>query len=255
VKNLKYALSDYMTMTGRCVRLMLRNVDVLITAVVLPVAMMAIFVFVFGGAIQTGEEKYVQFIVPGVVITSIGYCAAGTAVSVQTDIARGIVDRFRTLPIAGSSFLVSHVIASVLRNCISTLLVFMTGVLLGYRANLTPEGLWLLIPMLLAYAIAITCISVIFGLMAASPEGAGAFGFVILFLPYFSSGFVPTETMPYALRLFAENQPVTLVLETVRGALDGTTAACAADAFIWCAAFILICGAVSPVLLRKRRTA
>jgi ABC-2 type transport system permease protein len=247
-----FILQDYITMTRRQIRHMLRNFDVLLTAVVLPVAMLILFVTVFGGAMNTGGTSYLQYIVPGIVMVTIGYCASVTAVSVFGDLEKGIVDRFRSMPVAKSSFLAGHVAASVLRNIVATACVLLTAMLMGYRIAATPMGWLVAILVLLLYTLAITYISVMFGLLAKSAEGAGAFGFTILFLPYLSSGFAPTGTMPAALRAFAERQPITVILEAVRAALDNTANTHLPGALLWGGGLTLTFAIISVRLFEGR---
>lgn len=244
---------DSAAMSGRCIRQMLRNPDTLITTIVLPIMMMLMFVYVFGGAIQTNtDEAYVNYVVPGIVLLSIGYCAASTAVTVNSDITNGIVDRFRSMPIAQASFLNGHVVASVARNAISTVLITALALIMGFRASPSPFNGLLLTLVLLLYTLALTYISTVFGLLAKSPEGASAFGFVILFLPYLSSAFVPIESMPGILRAFSAHQPITVVLETVRGLLANQAGVSLLGAALWCGGILLISALVSSALLRKR---
>lgn len=212
---------DSMVMVERCSRHMLRTPDMVLTALVLPVMLMLLFVFVFGGAIETGAESYINYVVPGVLLLSLGYGAASTSVTVNLDATKGIIDRFRTMPIASSSVLVGHVVASVLRNSVAALLVLGVAMLLGYRASANAGDWALVILILLVYMLAMTWLAVAFGLWVGSPETASVFGFVVLFLPYLSSAFVPTASMPPLLQAFAEWQPFTPAIEAIRAALAG----------------------------------
>lgn len=227
-------LRDSLVMVERCSRHMVRNPDMVLTALVLPIMLMLLFVFVFGGAITTGAESYINYVVPGVLLLSIGYGAASTSVTVNLDATRGIIDRFRTMPIAPSSVLAGHVVASVLRNSLAALLVLGVAILLGYRASAN-VGDWALVLLLLfVYMLAMTWLAVAFGLWVKSPETASVFGFVVLFLPYLSSAFVPTSSMPGALQAFADWQPFTPAIEAIRAALAGAPdPAATALALIW----------------------
>lgn len=214
-------LRDLFTMTRRNVTYSIRNLDTLITAIILPVAMMLLFVFVFGGAIDVGDYNYVNYVTPAIILLCIGYCAATTSVSIQVDMRAGIIDRFRSMSVSRTCVLAGQVTASVMRNVLSTSLVILVALLIGFRPSAgTAE--WLLIAaLLLAYTIAFTWAALFFGLIAKTAEGASVFGFVALFLPYLSSAFVPIETMPYPLQVFARIQPFTPITDALRSLTFG----------------------------------
>lgn len=237
----RWRISESFTMVGRCMRHTLRNVDTILTMVILPVSMMLLFVYVFGGAIDTGTTTYIDYVVPGIILLCIGYCASTTAVSIHNDMSRGIVNRFQSMPITKSSVLHGHVIASLVRNICATILVMGVAFIMGFRTDASVLE-WLFITgILLLYTLTMTWASVIFGLLANSAEGAGAFSFVVLFLPYLSSAFVPTEPMPTIIRIFAENQPVTPIIEAIRSLLLGTPVGDSAlIAVIWCAGILIV---------------
>lgn len=227
-------LHDLYTMTKRNVIYNIRNLDTLLTAIILPVAMMLLFVFVFGGAIDVGAVNYVNYVTPAIILICIGYCAATTAVSIQVDMQAGIIDRFRSMSISRSCVLAGQVTASVMRNALSTILVIMVALLIGFRPAAGLAG-WLLIAvLLLLYTVTFTWAALFFGLKAKTAESASVFGFAALFLPYLSSAFVPIETMPYALRIFARYQPFTPITDALRSLLAGTADKTAiAIAFVW----------------------
>jgi ABC-2 type transport system permease protein len=183
--------------------------------------LMLLFVFVLGGAMNTGAVEYVNYVVPGILLLCIGYCASTTAVTVNNDMTKGMIDRFRSMPIAQSALLNGYVFASLLRNLISTTLVLLVALLVGFRPSATWQEWLAIVGILLLYTIAMSWFSVIFGLLTKSAEGAGAFGFVVLFLPYLSSAFVPTTSMPAFLQIFAEHQPMTPVSNALRALLLG----------------------------------
>jgi ABC-2 type transport system permease protein len=245
-------MSDSLTMVGRSLRLTMRTPDALLTSLMLPVMLMLLFVYLFGGAIQTGT-RYVTYVVPGVLLLCAGFGAATTAVSVSQDMTGGIIDRFRSLDVAGASILAGHVAASVARNLASTVLVFGVAFLIGFRPDAQPLD-WLAAGgVLLAFMLAISWLSAAVGLLARSPEAAGAFTFVMAFVPYPSSAFVPIDTMPSWLHGFAEHQPVTPVIETLRGLLLGTPVGTSAWlALAWCGAILAASVAVAGVLFRRR---
>jgi ABC-2 type transport system permease protein len=246
------ALADAATMSGRSLRMARRNVDVLLTSLLLPVLIMLLFVYLFGGAIETGT-RYVTYVVPGVLLLSAGFGAASTAVSVTTDMTGGIIDRFRSLDVAGASVLAGHVAASVVRNLASTVLVFGVAFLIGFRPSAGPLDWLAAAGILVLFIMAISWLSAAFGLLARSPEAAGGFTFLVMFLPYPSSAFVPIETMPGWLHGFAENQPVTPIIETLRGLLLGLPVGSSPwKALAWSLGILVASVAVSGVLFRRR---
>jgi ABC-2 type transport system permease protein len=218
---MSHAIADSMTMIGRSIRLGRRNVDTLIMSVVLPLLMMALFVYVFGGAINTGTG-YINYVVPGIVLLCTGYGAAATAMSVAHDMNSGMIDRLRSMPIRGFAVLTGHVTASVARNALSTTIVVGAAVAMGFRPSASPLEWAAAVGLLLLYVLALSWLAAGLGAVAKSVESAGALSFFMLFLPYLSSAFVPTHTMPPLLRGISEHQPITPVIETVRGLLTGT---------------------------------
>jgi ABC-2 type transport system permease protein len=245
------AISDVMTMIGRSIRLTRRNADTMVMSVVLPLLMMLLFVFVFGGAISTGTE-YINYVVPGIVVLCTGYGASSTAMSVANDMTTGMIDRLRSLPIRSSAMLVGHVTASVARNAVSTAIVVLAAVAMGFRPNAT-FGEWLLFAgLVLLYVLALTWLAAAFGVIAKSVESAGMFGFVMLFVPYLSSAFVPTHTMPAFLRGLSDHQPITPVIETVRGLLTGTPVDRGWLALAWTLGVLAVAFVVAVRLYRRR---
>ncbi|OEJ23271.1 multidrug ABC transporter permease [Streptomyces agglomeratus] len=247
-------MSDALIMTGRSIRLSRRNVDALMMAMALPVMLLLIFVYFFGGAINTGTE-YVTYVVPGVLLLCAGFGSASTAVAVAEDLKGGIIDRFRSLDIGGTPILAGHVLASTARNLIATALVFALAFAIGFRPSASPGGWLAAIGLLVAYIAALSWLSAAVGLLVKSPEAAGGFTFFVSFLPYPSSAFVPTDTMPSWLQGFAAHQPVTHVIEAVRGLLLGQPVSSTGwVALAWCTGILAASVAVSGALF-KRRTA
>jgi ABC-2 type transport system permease protein len=245
-------VSDAVTMAGRNLRMTRRNTDALLTSLLLPVLLMLLFVYLFGGAIQTGT-RYVTYVVPGVLLLCAGFGASMTAVSVTTDMGGGIVDRFRSMDVGGSSVLAGHVAASVVRNLASTALVFGVAFLIGFRPSAGPLDWLAAVGVLLLFILAISWLAAVVGLLARSPEAAGGFSFLVMFLPYPSSAFVPIDTMPSWLHGFAGNQPVTPVIETMRGLLLGLPVGASPwKAVAWCLGILVASVAVSGVLFRRR---
>jgi ABC-2 type transport system permease protein len=244
-------MSDSLVFVGRSVRHSVRSVDAVMVAVLLPVLLLLLFVYVFGGAIDTAGD-YVDYVVPGIILLCAGYGSATTSLSVNQDMTTGVIDRFRSLPIASSGVLTGHVVASVLRNLVSTALVLAVALLIGFHPHASALE-WLGVAgILLAFMTAISWVAACFGLLAKSPEGAGAFSFVIMFTPYVSSAFVPTDTMPAALEWIGDRQPVTPIVETLRGLMLGTPIGNhAVTALAWCAGLAAI-GIVSAGVLFRR---
>src|SRR5215211_8583160 len=248
------ALADSATMAGRCLRMARRHVDVALTSLLLPVLLMLLFVYLFGGAIQTGT-RYVTYVVPGVLLLCAGFGASMTAVSVTNDMTGGVIDRFRSMDVAGASVLAGHVAASVVRNLASTLMVFGVAFLIGFRPSAGPLDWLATAGVLVLFILAISWLSAAVGLLARSPEAAGGFSFVVMFLPYPSSAFVPIDTMPSWIHGFAGNQPVTPVIETLRGLLLGLPLGTSPlRAVAWCLGILVASVAVSGVLFRLRTT-
>jgi ABC-2 type transport system permease protein len=245
-------MSDALTMSGRCVRLSMRHLDALITSLMLPVMLMLLFVYLFGGAIHTGMH-YVTYVVPGVILLCAGFGSATTAVSVSQDMSGGIVDRLRSLDVGGASVLAGHVAASVVRNVASALLVLAVALAIGFRPTADPLA-WLAVAgLLLVFVVAISWLAAAIGLLAKSPEAANGFTFFVMFLPYASSAFVPVDTMPSWLQGFAEHQPVTPIIETVRGLLLDTPVGNEPwVALAWCAGILAVSIAASGVLFARR---
>jgi ABC-2 type transport system permease protein len=245
-------MSDALTMSGRCLRLSRRNVEALLTSLMLPIMLMLLFVYLFGGAIETGT-KYVTYVVPGVLLLCAGYGASVTSVSVSSDMTGGIVDRFRSLDVGGTAVLAGHVTASIVRNIASTVLVLGVGVLIGFRPHADVLHWIAAAGVLLLFVLALSWFAAVIGLLAKSPEGANGFTFFVMFLPYPSSAFVPIHTMPSWIQGFAEHQPVTPVIETIRSLLLGTPAGSSPwQALSWCGGILVVSISLAAVLFRRR---
>ena len=211
-----HSVHDTTTLLGRSMRHILRSPDTIITTAITPIAMLLMFVYVFGGAIDTGGAKYVNYLLPGILLITVASGVAYTALRLYTDTASGIFERFQSMPIARSAVLWGHVITSVIANLISLVLVVLVAVAIGFRS---PAGVaaWLaVLGIMVLFTLALTWLAVSAGLAAKSPDGAGAFAYPLLFLPFVSSAFVPTEGMPGPVRWFAEHQPVTSIVNTLR---------------------------------------
>jgi ABC-2 type transport system permease protein len=217
----KHFFSDMSVMLGRSMRHIFRSIDTIITVTITPIAMMLLFVYVFGGAIQTGTDNYVNYLLPGILLIAIASGIAYTAYRLFMDMQRGIFERFHSMPIARSAALWGHVLTSLVSNAISVVVIILVAFIMGFRS---PAGVlsWLAVAGILAlFTLALTWIAAIAGLSATSVDGAGAFSYPIIFLPFISSAFVPTASMPPVIRAFAENQPVTSIVESIRALLSG----------------------------------
>jgi ABC-2 type transport system permease protein len=245
-------LSNAAVMTQRCLRLSRRNVEGLITALLLPVLLMFAFVYFFGGAIHTGTA-YVSYVAPGIVILCAGFGASQTAVGVSQDMAGGIIDRFRSLDISGASLLAGHVAASVVRNALSTLLVVGFAFLIGFRSHAGPLDWLAAVGLVLLFVLALSWLAAAAGLVARSPESVSALMFVTMFLTYASSALVPVATMATWVRGFAERQPITSIIDTLRGLLLGMPVGSDAwQALLWCSGLLAMAVVLSGVLFRVR---
>jgi ABC-2 type transport system permease protein len=212
--------SDMSVMLGRSMRHIFRSMDTILTVCITPIAMMLLFVYVFGGAIQTGTDNYVNYLLPGILLMAIASGVAYVAYRLFMDKQRGIIERFHSMPIARSAVLWGHVLTSVVSNVITIVVIILVALIMGFRssAGVLP---WLAVAgILVLFTLALTWIAAISGLSAKTMEGASAFSYPLIFLPFISSAFVPTESMPRVVRAFAENQPVTSIVETIRALLS-----------------------------------
>jgi ABC-2 type transport system permease protein len=245
-------LTDIGAMVGREVRRTLRSVDGLVTSFVIPVSVMLVFVLIFGGAIQH-DGHYVDYVVPGTLILCLGFGSAATAIAVAQDMKTGTIDRFKTLPIFGPSVLFGHVAASVARNIAASIPVVGVALLLGWRPAADLAGWIGTIAFAVLVIVAFTWLACAAGLVL-SVDAAASINFVFLFLPYVSSGFVPVDTMPAWLRGFADNQPFTPIIETLRDLLSGTPVQAGTiwPALAWLAGILVVSYVAASVLYRIR---
>ena len=232
-------LAETGLMVGRAARLAVRNSESLIMAVVLPVMLMVLFVYVFGGAIDVGTA-YLNYVAPGIILLCAGFGASNTAVAVAGDVNGGIMDRFRSMSINVSTTLYGHVVVSLLKTMATTIVVFGVALAMGFRPDASGVE-WLgVVGMILLYVLGITWISTLVGVIVHSAEAAAGFTFFILFLPYVSSAFVDPATMPVWLRGFAEYQPVSPVVDTIRDLLGVTASSSAVSAVAWWVAITVV---------------
>jgi ABC-2 type transport system permease protein len=215
----KHFFGDTAVLTGRSLSHIMRSPDTIITTAVTPIAMMLLFVYVFGGAIQTGTDNYVNYLLPGILLITIASGIAYTAYRLFLDLQGGIFERFQSMPIARSSVLWAHVLTSLVANLVSVAVVVLVGLLMGFRSGAGVLA-WLGVAgILVLFTLALTWLAVIAGLSAKTVDGASAFSYPLIFLPFISSAFVPTETMPGPVGWFAENQPVTSIVDAIRSLL------------------------------------
>lgn len=215
-----YFFADTAVMLSRSLRHVFRSMDTIITVTLMPIAMMLLFVYVLGGAIQTGTDNYVNYLLPGILLIAVANSIGYTSYRLFLDMQKGIFERFHSMPIARSAALWGHVLTSLVSNMISLFIIVFVALLMGFRSS---AGLfeWLGVAGVLAlFTLTLTWIAAIAGLSAKSVDGAVAIAYPIHFLPLISSAFVPTATMPPVVRIFAENQPVTSVVETIRALLS-----------------------------------
>lgn len=249
----KHFFSDTAVLHGRSLRHITRSMDTIITTTIMPIGFLLLFVYVFGGAIHAGTDSYVSYLLPGILVITIASGISYTAFRLFLDMQSGIFERFQSMPIARSSVLWAHVVTSVVANSVSVIVVVLVAVIMGFRSG---AGLltWLAVAgILLLLTLALTWIAVIPGLTAKSADGASAFAYPIIFLPFISSAFVPTETMPGPVRWFAENQPVTSIVNTIRNLLAQQPVG--ADiwiALIWCVGILLVAYVFAMVAYRKK---
>jgi len=250
---MSHFLSDTVTLTGRSLKHILRSPDTIITTAVMPIAFLLLFVFVFGGAIDTGTESYVNYLLPGILLITVASGIAYTAYRLFLDMQSGIFERFQSMPIARSSVLWAHVLTSLVANVISLVVVVLAALLMGFRSS-AGVGVWLAVAgILVLFTLALTWIAVIAGLSAKTVDGASAFSYPLIFLPFISSAFVPTETMPGPVRFFAENQPVTSIVDAIRNLFaERPVGTDIWIALAWCAAILLVAYVFAMAAYRRK---
>jgi ABC-2 type transport system permease protein len=214
------AVHDTAVLFGRSMRHILRSPDTIITVLITPLMIMVLFVYVFGGAIRAGSGNYVNYLLPGILLIAIASGIAYTALRLFTDRQQGLFARFHSMPVARSSVLWAHVLTSLVSNAISVVVIILIALIMGFRSGAGVVE-WLEVTgILVLFTLALTWLAVIPGLTAKSVDGAGAFSYPLIFLPFISSAFVPTATMPAVVRVFADNQPVTSIVNAIRALLS-----------------------------------
>ena len=211
-----YFFGDTAVLTGRSLRHITRSLDTIITTTIMPIAFLLLFVYVFGGAINSGTDSYVTYLLPGILLITIASGVSYTAFRLFLDMQSGIFERFQSMPIARSSVLWAHVLTSLVANLVSVGVVVLVAVLMGFRSSAGPIAWLAVVGIVILFTLALTWLAVIPGLTAKSVDGASAFSYPLIFLPFISSAFVPTATMPGPVRAFAESQPVTSIVNAIR---------------------------------------
>jgi ABC-2 type transport system permease protein len=244
---------DTGVLLGRSLRHITRSPDTIITTTIMPIAFMLLFVYVFGGAINSGSDSYVSYLLPGILLITIASGISYTAFRLFLDMQSGIFERFQSMPIARSSVLWAHVLTSLVANMVSIVVVVLVAIVMGFRSSAGVPA-WLGVAgILILFTLALTWLAVIPGLTAKSVDGASAFSYPLIFLPFVSSAFVPTHTMPGPVRAFAENQPVTSIVNAIRDLF--TNQPVGSDIWValgWCVAILVVAYLVSMSVYRRR---
>jgi ABC-2 type transport system permease protein len=249
-----HVLGDTSVLTSRSLRRILRSPDTIITTAVTPIALMLLFVYVLGGAINTGsDESYINYMLPGILLITIASGVAYTAYRLFLDLQGGIFDRFQSMPIARSSVLWAHVLTSLVANMAAVAIISGVALIMGFRTGASVAG-WLAVAgILILFTVALTWLAVIAGLSAKTVDGASAFSYPLIFLPFISSAFVPTDSMPAPVAWFAENQPVTSIVDTIRALFAQEPVG--SDIWIalaWLVGILVIAYAVALAIYRRK---
>lgn len=249
-----WLLSDSWVLIKRSLTHIFRNLDQLLSIILQPVMFTLLFRYVFGGAIDTGGTTYVNFLMAGILVQTAAFGSMTTSIGVATDLQRGIIDRFKSLPMFSGAVLMGHVTADLVRNFLSSLVMILVGLAIGFRPTASVTEWLIAIGLLMLFSFALSWIAAIVGLLAKSVEAVQWIGFIAIFpLTFASSAFVPTDGMPAALRAFAENQPVTQVIEAMRALLVGTPLGNHAWlSLIWSVGIIVIAIPLTAHMFRKR---
>jgi ABC-2 type transport system permease protein len=244
---------DTAVLTGRSLRHITRSMDTIITTTIMPIAFMLLFVYVFGGAINSGSTSYVTYLLPGILLITVASGIAYTAFRLFMDMQSGIFERFNSMPIARSSVLWAHVLTSLVANVISLVVVVLVALVMGFRSGAGVLA-WLAVAgILVLLTLALTWLAVIPGLTAKTVDGASAFSYPLIFLPFISSAFVPTATMPGPVRWFAENQPVTSIVNTIRDLF--TSQPVGTDIWValaWCVGILIVAYVFAMITYRRK---
>lgn len=252
--NIGWAITDSALLAKRSILHILRSFDQVMSLIMFPIMFMLLNRYVFGGAIDTGNVSYANYLFAGILIQTLAFGANYTTINLAVDMKEGIIDRFRSLPMHNAAVVVGHVVSDLFRNIISGIIIVVIGFVIGFRPNASITEWLLVIALCIVFTLAISWLSAILGLLVKSLEAAQWMGFVIIFpLTFISSAFVPINTMPPVLRAFAENQPLTHVMDATRAWLVGTQLGDSGWlAFIWCIAIIVVSVPITGWLFRRR---
>ena len=245
--------ADTAVLQGRSLRHILRSPDTIITTTIMPIAFLLLFVYVFGGAIETGSNSYVTYLLPGILLITIASGISYTAYRLFGDLQSGIFERFQSMPIARSAVLWAHVLTSLVANLVSVGVVVLVALLMGFRSGSGVLAWLAVLGILVLFTLALTWLAVIAGHSAKTVEGASAFSYPLIFLPFVSSAFVPTESMPGPVRAFAENQPVTSIVDAIRSLLTGQPVG--SDIWValaWCVGILVVAYVFAMIAFRRR---
>lgn len=246
-------VGDTSALTGRSLKHVTRSVDTIVTTAVMPIAIMLMFVYVLGGAIDTGLVKYVNYMLPGILLITIASGVSYTSVRLFMDLSGGIFERFQSMPIARSSILWAHVLTSLFANLVSLVFVVAVALLMGFRTGAGVLAWIAVVGILSLFTLALTWIAVLAGLTAKSATGAGVFAFPLIFLPFISSAFVPTNTMPGPVRAFAVHQPVTSIVNAMRALFaEQPVGSDIWIALAWCIAILTVAYVITNIKYHRK---
>lgn len=251
---LLWVLSDSWLMTKRSITHIIRSLDQVMSLILFPIMFMLLNRYVFGGAIDTGGVSYANYLFAGILVQTLAFGANYTTINLAVDMKEGIVDRFRSLPMASSALVIGHVTADLVRNIISGIIITGIGFAVGFRPNASLREWLLVIGLAMLFTLAISWLSAILGLLVKSLEAAQWTGFIVIFpLTFISSAFVPIETLPAALQAFVRNQPLTHVIDTMRSLLVGTPLDNSGWlAVVWCVCIIAVSIPITTWMFRRR---
>lgn len=254
MNNLSWAVKDSLVLARRSILHIIRSFDQIMSLIMFPVMFMLLNRYVLGGAINTGDVSYANYLFAGIFVQTLAFGANYTTINLAVDMKEGIINRFRSLPMHNAAVVVGHIVSDLFRNIVSGAIIVLIGFLVGFRPNASLVDWGLVVLLAILFTLAVSCLSAILGLFVKSLEAAQWMGFVVIFpLTFISSAFVPTNTMPTVLRIFAENQPLTQVINAMRGWLVGTPIGNEASyAFIWCIAIIIVSVPINAHLFRRR---
>jgi len=247
--------TDSFIMFKRNLTKTMRSPQSMVMAIIVPVVMMILFGYVFGGIANVGELSYINFIVPGIIVQCVTNASSATAISLHNDMNKGIIDRFRSMAIAKSAVISGHVWLSVIRSMVITAITIGAAFVMGFRPNAGFSD-WLMISAILTlFIVAVTWVAVVIGLLSADAESISGGMFLLTILTFLSSAFTPTYALPNVLRVFAQHQPMTPVIDAVRSLMLGVPANGAfLTAFLWCLGITLLAFVASVHIYKSKLT-